>query len=57
MTILINQTDKWLVKYTLNKRSITVEHETWSDVIRELTNNMDLIRNALISKSNTDNDK
>ena len=47
MTILIKQTDKWLVKYTLNQRSITVEHETWDDVIRELTNNMDVIKKAL----------
>ena len=57
MTILIQKPNKWLVKYTLGNHSITVEHETWNDVILELTNNMDVIEKALISHSNTDNDK
>jgi len=57
MEILIQQKDKWIVKYTLGNHSITVEHEEWSDVILELTKNIDLIKKALTSSNNTDNDK
>ena len=48
MTILLKQVNnKWLVKYTLKTHSITVEHDTWDDVIKELTNNIALIEKAL----------
>ena len=62
MKIAIQQINKeWEVIYTLNKYSITVLHDDWGSVIRELTNNIDVIESALKNKStlysNTDNDK
>ena len=57
MLIVIQQKgDKWHVVYALNGKVLSVLHDTWDELLKELSNK-ETIENALISNSNTDNDK
>ncbi|KKN67203.1 hypothetical protein LCGC14_0463760 [marine sediment metagenome] len=57
MLIVIQQKgDKWHVVYTLNGKVLSVLHDTWDELLKELSNK-ETIEKALTSHSNTDNDK
>lgn len=56
MLIVIQQIgDKWNMVYSLDGMCINILHDTWGDVLIELSNK-EIIEKALINKANYGND-
>lgn len=55
MLIIISQKgDKWHIVYLLNGKTLSVLHDTWDELLKELR---DIVMERLTSDSNTDSDK